>query len=305
MNEISLSENLNQIELEINYHKEKAGEAIWEIGRRLNHVKENDLAHGEFMDWCKDKINLTSAQANKYMKIASEFSNLNSSLNLGVNALYLISTLPDEQKQEEIKKAEEGNPSTSRELQELKRQIKQKETQITLKEKRIQSLKEENANLEFKANQPKEVVKEVKPHDYDGLKSDNQQLSKALKEQQEENQKMRNQINQWQTEQGELDKKSKRYDELSQAIQEMEGRMDTQQKRIAAVKDITSKLKAGNQLIDELSGLIYLADYEEVSRNDFLSAEINKLLHRLNIFTHDLSKRLDSSTILEGEIINE
>lgn len=44
--------------------KNIAGQSIWEIGRRLNHVKENDLAHGEFINWLK-KIEISHSQAKK------------------------------------------------------------------------------------------------------------------------------------------------------------------------------------------------------------------------------------------------
>lgn len=311
MNDIALSTDLKQIEFEIDYHKQVAGQSIWEIGRRLKHVKENDLTHGKFIDWI-EKRGIHQREAQRMMKVAEELPNATTLSHLGSTALYLIATLPEEERDKEhvTEKGEVKSPEemTVRELQELKRQLKQKDTQISLKEKRIESLTQRNEDLAFKASQPnvieKEVVKEVKPHDYDGLKSDNQQLSRALKEQRNENEKMRRQINQWQAEQGELNEKSKRYDELNRAIQEMEGKMDSGQKRIAAVKDITSKLKTGNQLIDELSGLIYLADYDELSRNDFLSQEMAKLVRRLNTFTNDLNKRLNQTTILEGEIID-
>jgi REP element-mobilizing transposase RayT len=126
MQEIALSDNLQQIELEINWHKENAGKSIWEIGRRLNHVKENDLAHGEFGQWL-EKIEINQRVANQFMKVASEIPNSSTYSNLGYNALYLIATLPEEEKQAQLERVEQGDNPTVRELQEVRRKLKESE----------------------------------------------------------------------------------------------------------------------------------------------------------------------------------
>lgn len=116
MNELALSNNLSQIELEINHHKQIAGQSIWEIGRRLNHVKENDLAHGEFTEWV-ERQGIHIREAQRMMKIAKELPNTTTLSYFGTTALHLIASLPEEEQKEQIKRIEEGENPTVRELE--------------------------------------------------------------------------------------------------------------------------------------------------------------------------------------------
>ena len=111
MNEFALSSDINVITAEINSYKQIAGQSIWEIGRRLNYVKENDLAHGEFGDWL-NSVGINHPEANRMMKVAKEIPNSSTLTNLGTTALYLITTLPEEErtKQHETSKGEIKTP---------------------------------------------------------------------------------------------------------------------------------------------------------------------------------------------------
>ena len=68
MNELQLSNDLTTIETEIKSYQNIAGQSIFEIGRRLKHVKENDLAHGEFGKWL-EKVNISKDYSAKYIKV--------------------------------------------------------------------------------------------------------------------------------------------------------------------------------------------------------------------------------------------
>ncbi|HFU7325376.1 TPA: DUF3102 domain-containing protein, partial [Streptococcus agalactiae] len=133
MNELTLSDNLAQIELDLRQENEQIGKSIWKIGCMLKHVKENDLAHGQFMDWYQN-IGYNKNFVSKAITIADKLSNFPALGNIGTEALYLIATLPDDQKQEQIERIESGDNPTVRELQEIKRENNR--------------LKSENARLE-------------------------------------------------------------------------------------------------------------------------------------------------------------
>lgn len=77
-------------------------QAIFEIGKRLKHVKENDLVHGEFGKWLKS-IEMSHMHANRFMKVFEELEDANytSMFNLGISALYQIATLPEPEREKE------------------------------------------------------------------------------------------------------------------------------------------------------------------------------------------------------------
>lgn len=159
MDLIELSNDIKQIELEIKHHKNIAGQSIWEIGRRLNYVKNNDLVHGEFIDWVENKIEMNRVEAYKFMRVANEISNVGTFKHMGATALYLIATMPEEERTKEhtldtgaVKQVDE---MTVRELQEVKRKLKQREDEL----------------LELKQTPPQIVEKEVEPEDYQFVKN--------------------------------------------------------------------------------------------------------------------------------------
>lgn len=296
MNEITLSNNLSQIELEISHHKQIAGQSIWEIGRRLNHVKENDLAHGKFMEWLS-KINLNWSEANRMMKIAKELPNYSTLSNLGSTALYLIATLPDEDKEEQIQRIEDGDNPTVRELKEVKKKL----NLIKLANKRLQA-----ENERIKSSKVK--VKEVIPDDYKAtqdlnkqLLEKNKELSKTVKAMEERSEFIEKQLADTLAQREEVDKKSSQYDELTRAIEESQGQLNNVQKQISAYKNITSLLQKGNDFLASMGGLIY-ADEEKVLKADgIIRNEFDSFISRGLRFFNDLNDIRKESNILEGE----
>lgn len=302
MNEVTLSNNLTQIELEISHHKQIAGQSIWEIGRRLNHVKENDLAHGQFMEWYQS-LGIDKDFASKSMKIAKELPNFETLRNLGTTALHLIATLPEDEQKAQINRIEQGDSPTVRELQELKNKLK-------LSQKANELLKAENEKIKFSKVEVKETIKEVIPDDYKAtqdlnkqLLEKNKELSRSVKAMEERSEFIEKQLKDTLAQREEVDKKSVQYDELTRAIEESQGQLNSVQKQISAYKNITSLLQKGNDFLASMGGLIY-ADEEKVLKADgIIRNEFDSFISRGLRFFNDLNDIRKESDILEGELL--
>lgn len=300
MNEIILSNNLSQIELEINHHKQIAGQSIWEIGRRLNHVKEHNLVHGEFREW-HESLGLDKDFAYKSMKIAKELPNVETLRHLGTTALHLIATLPEEEKEEQIQRIEEGDTPTVRELQAVKKKLQ-------LSQQANQLLRDENERIKLSKVEIKETIKKVIPDDYTAtqalnkqLLEKNKELSKTVEAMEERSEFIEKQLNDTLAQREEVDKKSDQYDELTRAIEESQGQLNNMQKQISAYKNITSLLQKGNDFLASMGGLIY-ADEEKVLKADgIIRNEFDSFISRGLRFFNDLDDIRKESNVLEGE----
>lgn len=265
MQEIQLSNNLKQIELEINHHKNIAGQSIWEIGRRLNHVKENDLAHGEFGKWL-EKITISHDQANKMMRISKSI-NSESTRNIGIEALYLIATLPEEEKQVQLERVEQGDNPTVRELQEVRRKLKESEE----RNKRLaeQALKQEVIE--------KEIVVEKVPDDYNYYKS-NYEASKGVQEfYKKQNEELREEMK-------ELENiiKTQRKNSASQSeLQKLEDKKATLNSEIESLNKIAKFQEAVETFISDNASLSYTKDFENLYNNRELTLSILDTFNRL------------------------
>lgn len=299
MNEITLSNNLSQIELEINHHKQIAGQSIWEIGRRLNHVKENDLAHGQFMEWLK-KIEIDHTAAKRMMKVAHELPNSATLHHLGSSALYLIATLPEEEKQEQIEKIEQGDTPTVRELQEVKKKLK-------LKEQALEAVKGELERTRLIKPTEKVIEKEVIPDDYKATQELNKQLLGKNRDLADEIDSVKRSLRLKEASYEMLEKETSEAIALKESIEHLRADKEKLENSVTNIFNL-SKLasKFENFFDEEMAPLRFKTLIQGIGKD----AQIEKLRDILTLtenWLEEMNKIVPENgrTIIEGEIVNE
>lgn len=299
MNEITLSNNLSQIELEINHHKQIAGQSIWEIGRRLNHVKENDLAHGQFMEWLK-KIEIDHTAAKRMMKVAHELPNSATLHHLGSSALYLIATLPEEEKQEQIEKIEQGDTPTVRELQEVKKKLK-------LKDQALEAVKGELERVKAVKPIEKVIEKEVIPDDYKATQNLNKQLLDKNKDLADELDSVKRSLRLKEASYEMLEKETSEALALKESIEHLRADKEKLENSVTNIFTLSNLVSEFEDFFDsKMAPLRFKTLIQGIGKD----AQIEKLRDILTLtenWLDEMNKIVPESgrTIIEGEIINE
>ena len=305
-----LSNDLTKITTEIKTYQSIGGRSIFEIGRRLKWVKDHNLAHGEFDSWLAD-LRIDRSLATRAMKISSQLTpNYATSHNLGTEALYLIATMPLEErdKPQQLNSGETKKPDemTVRELREVKKKLKQREQELAdrdetianqqaeLEDNRKVQLELNKRNSELSKQQPeqkvitKTVTKEVpvKPDDYDEIKA-------KIAELKEQSAKDKENIEYYKRELKAAERINKNTNS-SDKLQEQELK---RKKRQAEINGYSTSLKI-NDWIPELQKLSQ-EDIDEMGEQ----AQKN-LQKRLELLQHSidrLSSMLGGRRVIEGE----
>ena len=129
MNDLQLCNDLSAIEDDIAYYSHSTQRSLWELGRRFKHVKENDLAHGKFMDWYI-KLGFEKNFVSDAIKVATEYTNFPTLGNFkSTTALRLAVHIPAEEREKEHTlssgETKTVDDMTIREIKELKQKINQ------------------------------------------------------------------------------------------------------------------------------------------------------------------------------------
>ncbi|WP_127506831.1 DUF3102 domain-containing protein [Paenibacillus humicus] len=146
--EAKLSTDLNVITAEINAYKRVAGEAIFEIGRRLKDVRdakvdadkedERELARqreacGGWIRWLESHVDFKRRHAHRLITVVEQFGDdVSTWTHLGLRVLDEIATLPPEERERPHNIPSSGatktvDEMTVRELREVKAELKKAE----------------------------------------------------------------------------------------------------------------------------------------------------------------------------------
>lgn len=299
MNELALSNNLSQIELEISHHKQIAGQSIWEIGRRLNHVKENNLAHGQFSDWV-ERQGIHIREAQRMMKIANELPNTTTWSHLGDRALYLIATLPEEEKQEQIEKIEQGESPTVRELQEVKRRLK-------LKDQALEAVKGELERVKQTKTTEKVIEKEVIPDDYKATQDLNKQLLGKNKDLTDELESVKRSLRLKEASYEMLEKETSEALALKESIEHLRADKEKLENSVTNIFNLSKLVTKFEVFFDEEMAPLRFKTLIQGIGKDAQIEKLRDILTMTENWLDEMNKIVPENgrTIIEGEIINE
>lgn len=299
---------LRSCEYEINGIAEDArvkfGTVLIKAKEKLSNGK-----HGVFRQW-HESGGISKDEANFYMNLSLTSRNLDNKKNehflkapKTVQKKVMQKNTPDEIKEAVLT----GEVTTNKEFENLKKEY---EIKLKQRDELIASREQENeilqSKLEDAENAPPEViykerVETVVPDDYAKLKRDSERFKAISDSQENKNIKLQQEIDQLKREISNVDEKSKKYDQLNEEINKMNGRLTEGQLRIKNQKLVYDLVKKSEALISEVAPLTYSISHLGVDDNKYAKEPLIKIAENLEDISSRIRKQLNENKIIEVE----
>lgn len=136
--------------------KRTGGEAILTIGRCLIEAKDM-LRHGEWLPWLNEQVELSERTAQKFMKLAREWSNPNTLADLGASKALMLLALPTEEREQFV----EENNVIDMSARQLEAAIKERDEARQAQAKLEEDMRLLNIRLEGSREDREQAVQDV------------------------------------------------------------------------------------------------------------------------------------------------
>ncbi|NHN20915.1 DUF3102 domain-containing protein [Bacillus velezensis] len=279
-----LSNDLNVITAEINSYKQVAGQAIFEIGRRLKHVKENDLVHGEWEKWLQKHINFTDRQARRFIQITEEFKT-DDVVRFGSSKLFEIIQVSGHITPQEFIDSTHHIPSTGetksvdemtvRELREVKKALKEAEKGKKILQKELEGARNENQN---------DVIEDLK-------------RDVEFRQELYEDERLKNEILEQQL--SDTEKQLRKHEEFKKKLKSVTENKDSMGQKVAATTEVSEFVFMAEDLLQQLAPIKYSKAILSISDSTTAMENLSSIIDRVESWCKEVRATIDKNDVIE------
>ncbi|WP_260865324.1 hypothetical protein [Staphylococcus arlettae] len=317
MNELSTEVKAQEIhERAVGFYKisEQYGyKFLMEIKTIRDEKLFEELGFKNFEEYTLNNFNFSKRTINERLQDAESFGEEyeRALASYGKHKAHQLATLPERQRNNVLEngiETDKGNKTvdeaTTREIEEYKKQLKQRDEEKSQLESQLEQAQRSESIArkqleEAEDREPEVVEKYMEPEDYQEIKESNKQLKNYLDEVSNHNKKLNADIEKLKSERSETDEKSQKYDELNKAINSMNTKLNEGQQRLKAQKEIYDLVKGSEKVIREVAPLCYLAFSKDIIDNDYARKPIEKIISDLSDMASRLQKQINQGDVID------
>ena len=327
MNELSTEVKAKEIHENAQFWHNRAEHNLYKFLLEVKKIRDEryykELGFSTFEEYSEKQWNISRQTMYEKIQSAERLSEddfVSFNLQFGHNKTLLLTRMEEPQREKTLTEGiptEQGyktyDEATQKEIadykrnaEEMERKAKEYERQLETKNELISKREKENEILQSKLEQaenkaPEIVERYTEPEDYEELKENIRRMKRQEKSLSENNKRLMEEISDMRNERSDMDTKSKKYEELTQAINEMDNRLTEGQVRIKNQKLVYDLVQRSEALIKEVAPLVYAVDHLDVEDNEYAKKPLLKIAKSLDDITKKIYKQLNENQIIEVE----